>query len=328
MQRASAARDARSSGRCSRSRATCATSPRTTRTCPSRCCGSRNVLGPDIVTPLSPGARLPLVPSMLGFDPRLQFVHEDDVIRSILFVLEQRHARGSSTSPATACSRGARWPRICGKRSDPAAAGRSPGWPSAPLAPPRARRPARRVARAPALRPRGRQPPPQAGRLPLPLHLGRHGRVVRRGQRLARDRRRRRARVPLRARRRELLPPLPRRRARGRDDAMRRGVDRTADGVGSRHARRSRPPQRPDRPDGRRDRRRLRRPRGRRRRRRRRRHRRAAGVLRRRRPRPPRPASARRGRLLRPIYEGFLPRRPLARCRPSPPSTARPSAPA
>ncbi|MBM3674450.1 MAG: NAD-dependent epimerase/dehydratase family protein [Actinobacteria bacterium] len=38
-----------------------------------------NVLGDDISTPLSKALRLPIVPEILGFDPRLQFVHEDDV---------------------------------------------------------------------------------------------------------------------------------------------------------------------------------------------------------------------------------------------------------
>src|SRR5215212_1684915 len=47
-----------------------------------------NVLGPDITTPLSSALELPLVPSILGFDPRLQFVHEDDVLRSLLYALE------------------------------------------------------------------------------------------------------------------------------------------------------------------------------------------------------------------------------------------------
>ena len=46
-----------------------------------------NVLGDDIVTPLSRALEMPLVPSVFGFDPRVQFVHKDDVIRSILFVL-------------------------------------------------------------------------------------------------------------------------------------------------------------------------------------------------------------------------------------------------
>jgi UDP-glucose 4-epimerase len=47
-----------------------------------------NVIGPDIVTPLSCALELPLVPCIAGYDPRLQFVHEDDVVRSLLFVLE------------------------------------------------------------------------------------------------------------------------------------------------------------------------------------------------------------------------------------------------
>ncbi|MGH9185122.1 MAG: NAD-dependent epimerase/dehydratase family protein, partial [Acidimicrobiales bacterium] len=49
-----------------------------------------NVLGPDITTPLSSLLELPVVPSLFGFDPRIQFVHEDDVIRSIMFVLEHQ----------------------------------------------------------------------------------------------------------------------------------------------------------------------------------------------------------------------------------------------
>jgi UDP-glucose 4-epimerase len=47
-----------------------------------------NVLGPDITTPLAKVLELPVVPSILGFDPRFQFVHETDVVRAILFVLQ------------------------------------------------------------------------------------------------------------------------------------------------------------------------------------------------------------------------------------------------
>jgi UDP-glucose 4-epimerase len=46
-----------------------------------------NVLGEDIVTPISRALGLPRVPSVFGFDPRLQFVHEIDVIRAIMYVL-------------------------------------------------------------------------------------------------------------------------------------------------------------------------------------------------------------------------------------------------
>src|SRR3954464_14582082 len=52
-----------------------------------------NVLGPDIVTSISRALELPLVPKLAGFDPRFQFVHEEDVVRSILFVLD-RHLPG------------------------------------------------------------------------------------------------------------------------------------------------------------------------------------------------------------------------------------------
>lgn len=44
-----------------------------------------NVLGEDISTTFSKTLRLPLVPEILGFDPRLQFVHEDDVISALLY---------------------------------------------------------------------------------------------------------------------------------------------------------------------------------------------------------------------------------------------------
>lgn len=46
-----------------------------------------NVLGTDIVTPISKALTMPLVPSILGFDPLMQFVEEDDVVRSIEFVM-------------------------------------------------------------------------------------------------------------------------------------------------------------------------------------------------------------------------------------------------
>jgi len=51
-----------------------------------------NVLGPELSTPLSRLLELPVVPSMFGFDPRFQFVHEDDVVRAILFVLDHELA--------------------------------------------------------------------------------------------------------------------------------------------------------------------------------------------------------------------------------------------
>jgi len=42
-----------------------------------------NVLGDDVTTVFSRMLRLPAVPEVFGFDPRLQFVHEDDVTRAL-----------------------------------------------------------------------------------------------------------------------------------------------------------------------------------------------------------------------------------------------------
>jgi UDP-glucose 4-epimerase len=42
-------------------------------------------LGPDLDTPLSRALRLPVVPEIFGFDPRLQFTHQDDVLGALCF---------------------------------------------------------------------------------------------------------------------------------------------------------------------------------------------------------------------------------------------------
>ena len=42
-----------------------------------------NVLGPDVQTAHTRMLSLPAVPMVLGFDPRYQFVHEDDVVRAL-----------------------------------------------------------------------------------------------------------------------------------------------------------------------------------------------------------------------------------------------------
>jgi UDP-glucose 4-epimerase len=77
-----------------------------------------NVIGPDIVTPISKALELPVVPSLFGFDPRLQFVHEDDVVRAMLFVLENRlpgifNVAGDGLIPWTEVA------KICAKRTFP-----------------------------------------------------------------------------------------------------------------------------------------------------------------------------------------------------------------
>jgi UDP-glucose 4-epimerase len=40
-----------------------------------------NVLGPHVTSPITSYFRLPVIPTVLGFDPRLQFVHETDLMR-------------------------------------------------------------------------------------------------------------------------------------------------------------------------------------------------------------------------------------------------------
>ncbi|MGH9085414.1 MAG: NAD-dependent epimerase/dehydratase family protein [Acidimicrobiales bacterium] len=77
-----------------------------------------NVLGPDITTPLVKALELPIVPSILGFDPRCQFVHEADVVRAILFALETQlqgvyNVAGDGILPWSEVA------AICGKRTFP-----------------------------------------------------------------------------------------------------------------------------------------------------------------------------------------------------------------
>jgi UDP-glucose 4-epimerase len=48
-----------------------------------------NVLGEGIVTPLAKALSLPMVPQILGFDPLMQFVAADDVVRAMEFVIDR-----------------------------------------------------------------------------------------------------------------------------------------------------------------------------------------------------------------------------------------------
>jgi UDP-glucose 4-epimerase len=49
-----------------------------------------NVLGTDIITPISYNLRKRLLPCIAGFDPLVQFVEEDDVVRALEFVTANR----------------------------------------------------------------------------------------------------------------------------------------------------------------------------------------------------------------------------------------------
>ncbi len=53
-----------------------------------------NVIGPRVVSPLTSYFRLPVIPTVLGFDPRLQFLHESDLTRVLKHAV---HRGGSGT---------------------------------------------------------------------------------------------------------------------------------------------------------------------------------------------------------------------------------------
>ncbi len=56
-----------------------------------------NILGPSADSPLAAYFSLPVLPTVLGYDPRLQFVHEDDVIE-VLRIASHEPARGTLNS--------------------------------------------------------------------------------------------------------------------------------------------------------------------------------------------------------------------------------------
>ena len=56
-----------------------------------------NILGPSADSPLASYFSLPVLPTVLGYDPRLQFVHEDDVIE-VLRIASHEPARGTLNS--------------------------------------------------------------------------------------------------------------------------------------------------------------------------------------------------------------------------------------
>ena len=77
-----------------------------------------NVLGPKLSTPFSKALRLPAVPSVFGFDPLFQLVHEDDVVRSLLFAIGEGRSgiynvAGDGLLPWSEMA------RICGKATIP-----------------------------------------------------------------------------------------------------------------------------------------------------------------------------------------------------------------
>ncbi len=77
-----------------------------------------NVVGTDIVTPITKALQLPLTPSIFGFDPLVQFVEEDDVVRAIEFAMSHEvpgifNVAGDGRLPWSEVA------AICGKRLAP-----------------------------------------------------------------------------------------------------------------------------------------------------------------------------------------------------------------
>jgi UDP-glucose 4-epimerase len=77
-----------------------------------------NVLGPDITTPIAKALQLPLVPAVLGFDPRLQFVHESDGLDALAAAVK-RPARGAVNVASRGTVGLTRLIRMAGKASLP-----------------------------------------------------------------------------------------------------------------------------------------------------------------------------------------------------------------
>ncbi len=50
-----------------------------------------NFMGSQIETPLTRYLSLPVVPTALGYDPRIQFVHEDDAVRALYQAVREDH---------------------------------------------------------------------------------------------------------------------------------------------------------------------------------------------------------------------------------------------
>ncbi len=89
-----------------------------------------NVLGTDIVTPISKNLSRPFFPCLFGFDPLVQFVEQDDVVRALAYVIHHQvpglyNVAGPGRLPWSEVA------SICGTRP----LFLSPWWPATALAP-------------------------------------------------------------------------------------------------------------------------------------------------------------------------------------------------
>jgi UDP-glucose 4-epimerase len=77
-----------------------------------------NFMGSEIETPLTRYFSLPVVPTALGFDPRIQFIHEDDAIEVLYRATREDHP-GIFNAAADGVLLLSQAIRICGKPSAP-----------------------------------------------------------------------------------------------------------------------------------------------------------------------------------------------------------------
>jgi len=56
-----------------------------------------NIVGPHADTPLAEYFALPVLPTVLGYDPRLQFIHEDDAVQ-VLRLAAAEPRRGTTNT--------------------------------------------------------------------------------------------------------------------------------------------------------------------------------------------------------------------------------------
>ena len=163
----------RSSATSSTPSAPCASSRRATRTSPSPCCASPTASARRCGRRSASSSACPPCPAILGFDPRFQFIHEDDIagclehaVRHDLEGVYNGAADGVLVLSEVAGLLGKRLAPVLPPVGTVAGRGRPAPRRAAHLA---------RDARPAALRPRPGQPQAQGDRLPLPLHVARGG---------------------------------------------------------------------------------------------------------------------------------------------------------
>ncbi len=132
-----------------------------------------NVLGPDVDTAFTRMFDLPAVPMVLGFDPRIQFVHEDDVVHALEHCVfhDTPGVFNVAADGVLVVERGGIGPGQA-DRAGPAAVGNGPRRRAAQE--PRLQG-SERDAQPDALRARPGQPPVQGDGLRIRAHLARGG---------------------------------------------------------------------------------------------------------------------------------------------------------